>query len=139
MTEHNYVIPMVIEEPSVIAAVSAAAKTCQAGGGFHVTSDEPCLIGQVQIVGLKDPSRARRIVQDKADEIVNAANRLQPNMLARGGGVREVEALVPIPRPEEQEPRRQIYPSTIPRHCRAYRIGPSHWAFCYHRCPPSID
>ena len=53
------IVPMAVEEPSVVAAVSLAAKLARAGGGFITESDAPLMIGQVQITQLADPIRAR--------------------------------------------------------------------------------
>jgi hydroxymethylglutaryl-CoA reductase len=56
----NYLIPMAIEEPSVVAAASYAAKMVREGGGFHTSSTPPIMIGQIQTVGIKDPEAARQ-------------------------------------------------------------------------------
>ncbi len=87
----DYVVPMVVEEPSIVAAVSAAAKLVRAGGGFRAESDEPLLIGQIQIVDTPHVAKARQRIFDGKEEIVGLANSLQPNMVARGGGVRDLE------------------------------------------------
>ena len=50
----DYLIPMVIEEPSVVAAVSNAARLFREGGGFTTSSDEPVMIGQIQVLDLED-------------------------------------------------------------------------------------
>ena len=47
----EYVVPMVVEEPSIVAALSAAAKMARGGGGFATRSTDPILIGQIQVVG----------------------------------------------------------------------------------------
>src|SRR5579859_7746713 len=51
----DHVVPMVVEEPSVVAAASSAAKMVRAGGGFHAEIDEPLMISQVQLVEVADP------------------------------------------------------------------------------------
>src|SRR5512143_3271498 len=51
---HDYVVPMVVEEPSVVAAASNAAKMARAGGGFTAEIDEPLMISQIQLIEVKD-------------------------------------------------------------------------------------
>ncbi|MFV1958117.1 MAG: hydroxymethylglutaryl-CoA reductase, degradative [Planctomycetota bacterium] len=87
----DYVVPMVIEEPSVVAAVSSAARTVRAAGGFRVTSSDPMLIGQIQVVDVANATTAREAVLEHKGEILDLANSLHPNMVARGGGARDVE------------------------------------------------
>lgn len=87
----DYVIPLVVEEPSIVAALSSAAKTARLGGGFFAEATDPILIGQVQIVSPTDPDAAVAAVLARRDEIINLANSLHPKMLARGGGARDVE------------------------------------------------
>lgn len=91
INKRDYVVPMVVEEASIIAAISFAAKLVAQAGGFTVSSDEPLLIGQVQVVGVPHPAKARQAVLQARDEIINLANSLHPKMVARGGGARDVE------------------------------------------------
>lgn len=90
----NYVVPMVVEEPSVIAAVSAAAKLGRRAGGFKCQSTEPLLIGQIQVVGIEHSSQAKQAILQHKDEILNLANSLHPKMVARGGSARDLEVMV---------------------------------------------
>lgn len=90
----EYAVPLVVEEPSIVAALSSAAKTARAGGGFVVESTEPILIGQIQIVDVPHPQRARAALLQRKTEILNLANSLHPNMVARGGGARDLEVLI---------------------------------------------
>lgn len=90
----DYVVPMVVEEPSIVAGISAAAKIVRQGGGFTSTSSESFLIGQIQVVGIDHPSKAQHAVIQNKDEILNLANSLHPNMVARGGGARDVEVFI---------------------------------------------
>src|SRR5919204_252269 len=55
----DLLIPMVVEEPSIVAGASYAAKLVRSGGGFQASSTEPLMIGQVQLVHVADPARAR--------------------------------------------------------------------------------
>ncbi|MEO1482183.1 MAG: hydroxymethylglutaryl-CoA reductase, degradative [Myxococcota bacterium] len=89
-----YIVPLVVEEPSIIAALSSAAKLVRAGGGFTVESTDPVLIGQIQVVGFNNTSKAREALLQNKNEIINLANGLHPNMVARGGGVKDVEVRV---------------------------------------------
>jgi hydroxymethylglutaryl-CoA reductase len=90
----DYVVPMVVEEPSVVAAVSSAAKLIRSCGGFQTESTDPVLIGQIQVVDIAHPSHARQAVLQNKEEIINLANSLHPNMVARGGGAMDVEAYI---------------------------------------------
>jgi hydroxymethylglutaryl-CoA reductase len=90
----DYVIPLVVEEPSIVAALSAAAKLVRGAGGFATRSTEPILIGQVQVVDVAHSSQARIALLQRKDEILNLANSLHPKMVARGGGARDVEVVI---------------------------------------------
>ena len=94
INENDYLIPMAIEEPSVVAAASYAAKMVRDGGGFHTSSTSPIMIGQVQVLGVKDPYAARmRLLQAKA-EILQKANEQDPVLVSAGGGAKDLEAKV---------------------------------------------
>jgi len=87
----DYVVPMVVEEPSIVAGVSGAAKLFRERGGFTVTSAAPLLIGQVQVTHAGDPDSVVQSLNDAKEALIDFANSLQPNLLARGGGVRDIE------------------------------------------------
>ncbi len=87
----DVLIPMAVEEPSVIAAVSLAAKITREGGGFTADADEPLMIGQVQVTELQDPEAARTAILREKERILAAANALHPAMRSRGGGARDVQ------------------------------------------------
>jgi hydroxymethylglutaryl-CoA reductase len=91
---HDHVVPMVIEEPSVVAAASNAAKMVRAGGGFIAEADPALMIAQVQLRDVRDAEGAARRIRDHADEIVGLAQSAIAGLVARGGGVRAVEARV---------------------------------------------
>ena len=94
INNRDYLIPMAIEEPSVVAAASYAAKMVRDGGGFYASSTSPVMIGQVQIVGIKDPYAAKmRILQHKED-ILRKANEQDPVLVSAGGGAKDVEAKI---------------------------------------------
>src|SRR5690242_4743722 len=68
----DVLVPMAVEEPSVIAAVSLAAKIAREGGGFTADADEPRMIGQVQVTSLADPEQARAILLREKDQLLAA-------------------------------------------------------------------
>jgi len=87
----DYLIPMVLEEPSVVAAASYAAKLARASGGFKTEMDDPVMIGQIQIVNIPDIEKAKQGITEKKDEIIDLA-RKQDSMLEKfGGGPRDLE------------------------------------------------
>ena len=90
----DYVVPLSVEEPSIVAGLSGAARTARLSGGFHTEVTDPILIGQVQAVNVPDLHRARQALLDREQEILNLANSLHPKMLARGGGAQAIEAFV---------------------------------------------
>ena len=90
----DYVVPLVVEEPSIVAGLSGAARIARLGGGFSADSTDPVLIGQVQVVGAPDPEAARSQLLQEKEAILALANSLHPKMVARGGGARDVEAFV---------------------------------------------
>ncbi len=86
----DYLIPMVIEEPSVVAAASHAAKLVRNAGGFSASADAPMMIGQVQVVGIADANAAREKISAAHDAIVELANK-NSTLVPFGGGVRDFE------------------------------------------------
>lgn len=94
INKRDYLIPMAIEEPSVVAAASYAAKMVREGGGFHTSSTPPIMIGQIQAVGIKDPYAAKmRVIQAK-EEILKKANDQDPVLVSVGGGAKDLAAKV---------------------------------------------
>ena len=90
----DYMVPMVIEEPSVVAAASNAARMTREGGGVFAQSTESLMIGQIQLVGIKDPYAARLEVLRNKEEILAIANEQDPVLVNLGGGARDLEARV---------------------------------------------
>ncbi|MBN2424990.1 MAG: hydroxymethylglutaryl-CoA reductase, degradative [Calditrichaceae bacterium] len=90
----DYIVPMVVEEPSIVAAVSSAAKVVRSAGGFSAESSDPVLIGQIQVMEVKNPAKAKKAVLQKKNELINLANSLHPHMAARGGGAKDVEVRI---------------------------------------------
>ncbi|MBL6749944.1 MAG: hydroxymethylglutaryl-CoA reductase, degradative [Nevskia sp.] len=87
----DYVVPLVVEEPSIVAALSSAAKVVRGAGGFATESTEPVLIGQVQVVDVPHVAKAQAALLQRKGEILNLANSLHPQMVARGGGAKDLE------------------------------------------------
>jgi hydroxymethylglutaryl-CoA reductase len=85
------VIPMVVEEPSVVAAASNAAKIIRAGGGFHAELAENLMIAQVQFDDVPDASSARARIEEARAELFSLADASVPNIISRGGGIRDLE------------------------------------------------
>src|SRR5262245_3270015 len=90
----DVLIPMVVEEPSIVAGASYAAKLARAGGGFQASSTAPLMIGQVQLVGVASPHSARHDILARKEEILALANRQSSSLLALGGGAQDVEVRV---------------------------------------------
>jgi hydroxymethylglutaryl-CoA reductase len=94
INKRDYLIPMAIEEPSVVAAASYAAKIARDGGGFLTSSTPPIMIGQIQVVHVKDPHAARmRVIQSK-EEILKKANEQDPVLVSAGGGAKDLDAKI---------------------------------------------
>lgn len=87
----DYAVPMVVEEPSIIAAVSNMARLVRPFGGFTADADESVMISQVQIVGAPDPDAAVKALHAARPRILARANAEHPRMAARGGGARDIE------------------------------------------------
>ena len=89
----DYVIPMVIEEPSVIAAASKGAKIARIKGGFEVTADESYSIGQIQILDVDIPSAIQKI-DDSLNEILTLANSKSNSLSKMNKGAKEISCKV---------------------------------------------
>lgn len=87
INDRDYLIPMVIEEPSVVAAASNAAGMFRSGGGFHTSSDEPMMIGQIQILDLLDLNKAAQAITDARESLLIRANEAAGSIVRRGGGL----------------------------------------------------
>jgi hydroxymethylglutaryl-CoA reductase len=98
----EYIVPMVVEEPSVVAAVSFAARLARDCGGFTVSSTQPVLIGQVYVHDIVEADESIARLKAKIQQLTDTARRLQPSLVARGGGVIGIEfrkILLPGERP----------------------------------------
>ncbi|WP_235017114.1 hydroxymethylglutaryl-CoA reductase, degradative [Tistlia consotensis] len=90
----DYLIPMVVEEPSVVAAASYMARIARACGGFETSSSTPVMRAQVQVVGLADPHGARLKLLAARTEILEAANARDAVLIGLGGGCKDIEIQV---------------------------------------------
>jgi len=87
----DVIVPMVVEEPSVVAAASFMAKLAREAGGFQTSSSLPLMRAQVQIVDVEDPFNARLSLLRRKDEIIELANRKDQLLNSLGGGCRDLE------------------------------------------------
>jgi hydroxymethylglutaryl-CoA reductase len=94
VNKRDYLIPMAIEEPSVVAAASYAAKIVREGGGFFANSTGQIMIGQIQAVHIKDPHRAKMAIYAAKEEILKKANEQDPMLVSVGGGAKDLEVKV---------------------------------------------
>jgi len=90
----DYLVPMALEEPSVVAAASNAAKMARVKGGFKVTNTGPLMIGQIQVVKVPNPEKAKMALLEKRNEILKKANDQDPLLVSLGGGAKELNAKV---------------------------------------------
>jgi len=84
-------VPMVVEEPSVIAAASNAARMVRHAGGFTAEMTEALMISQIELRGLADQELALRRLQTETEHLLSVARAAVPNLIERGGGPRSVE------------------------------------------------
>lgn len=87
----DYLIPMVVEEPSVVAAISHAAKLIRAGGGFHTSATDPIMIGQIQVLQIPDLDAALAALEANREALMIRANCCDKVMVKLGGGARGLE------------------------------------------------
>jgi hydroxymethylglutaryl-CoA reductase len=90
----DVLVPMAIEEPSVVAGASLAAKLAREGGGFTCSSSEPLMIAQIQILDLADSFAARLDVLASRARLMEIAQDVDPMLVKVGGGPRDIEARV---------------------------------------------
>lgn len=87
----DLLVPMAVEEPSVLAAASNAANLLRGGDGITTLSTAPIMIGQVQVLEFDDVERSASALRAAADELVAQANAANPRLVKRGGGARRIE------------------------------------------------
>jgi len=94
INNRDYLIPMAIEEPSVVAAASNAAKIARSSGGFFTESTPPIMVGQIQLVDVKNPVKVREKILEAKERILAKANEQDPILVKLGGGAKDIEVRV---------------------------------------------
>ena len=94
VNKKEYMVPMAVEEPSVVAAATHMAKGTRKTGGINADSDDPIMIGQIQLVNLDDPFKAKEQIIEKKEELVKLANEQDPILVKFGGGCKGIEVRV---------------------------------------------
>ena len=87
----DYLIPMALEEPSVVAAASNAARITRQTGGFSSSATDPVMIGQIQIADIPDLQAAQKNVEENKENLLKVANAQDPILVKFGGGARELQ------------------------------------------------
>lgn len=90
----DYLVPMATEEPSVVAAASAAARLVRLGGGFVGEADPSIMTAQIHVDEVGDVDGAEAAIAARADELCRLGDAAIPRMVARGGGCRAARARV---------------------------------------------
>ncbi len=85
------IVPLVVEEPSIVAGLSSVAALARTSGGFDVSSSGSLLIGQVHVADTGDPDHAIAALESAKPSLLEAANAVHPRLAERGGGVRDIE------------------------------------------------
>ena len=85
------VVPMAIEEPSVVAGASFMAKLARSTGGFFANTTPPEMIGQMQLLDVRNLAASRAILLEHKDELLQEANLIDPVLINMGGGARDLE------------------------------------------------
>jgi hydroxymethylglutaryl-CoA reductase len=90
----DVLVPMAIEEPSVVAGASFMAKLARAGGGFQTSSTAPLMIGQMQVINLVNLEEANFKLYEHKTELLAAADEIDPVLKKFGGGARDLEVRI---------------------------------------------
>ena len=91
VNDRDYLVPLVVEEPSIVAGLSASAQLARWTGGFDAACDESLLAGQVHLTGISDIDAAIDAISNAKQALLIAANDVHPRLAGRGGGVRDIE------------------------------------------------
>ncbi len=94
INKKDYLIPMAIEEPSVVAAASNAARMARVHGGFVATDTGPNMIAQIQVVEVPSPEEAKAKVMEAKEDLLAFANEQDPILVRFGGGARDLRVRV---------------------------------------------
>jgi hydroxymethylglutaryl-CoA reductase len=90
----DILVPLAVEESSVVAALANAARMARSGGGFVASSSGPIMIGQIQTVNVSDPFAAKLKILEHREEIIDLANENDPVLVKLGGGCKDIEVRV---------------------------------------------
>lgn len=91
INDKDYLIPMALEEPSVIAAASNMAKIIRRSGGFKTSSTNPIMRGQVQLLDISDTKLAKRKILEQEEKLISLANSTDKTLVKLGGGCKAVQ------------------------------------------------
>jgi len=94
INDKDYLVPMAIEESSVVAAASNAAKIARIKGGFKTECSEPLMIGQIQLLHIDDIASAAEKILSKKKQILNLANEQDKVLVKFGGGAKDLEVRI---------------------------------------------
>jgi len=91
---NDFLIPMATEESSVVAAASNAAKIARIKGGFKASVSKPLMIGQIQLLNVKDVTDASKSILDHKDDLLRVANEQDKILVNLGGGAKDLEVRI---------------------------------------------
>jgi len=91
VNDRDFLVPMVVEEPSVIAAASNAARMVRTGGGFVADADDAVMTAQIEVLDVGDHDAARARLEEATAELLSLAQAALPRLVDRGGGARALE------------------------------------------------
>ena len=94
INEKDYLVPMAIEEPSVVAAASNSARMTRDHGGFAATDTGPNMIAQIQVVEVLNPEMAKTKIMEAKDELIAFANEQDPILVRFGGGAKDIRVRI---------------------------------------------
>jgi len=98
INDKDYLIPMAVEEPSVVAAASNAARMARVKGGYFTSNTGPIMRAQIQIVNVADPYAARLKLFEAREKLMEIANSKDPMLISLGGGMKDLEVhIIPSP------------------------------------------
>jgi hydroxymethylglutaryl-CoA reductase len=90
----DVLVPMTLEEPSVVAGASFMAKLARSGGGFTATTTDPLMIGQMQVINVRNLEEAKLKLYEHKSELIAEADVIDPILKKLGGGARDLEVRI---------------------------------------------
>ncbi|MBD3192421.1 MAG: hydroxymethylglutaryl-CoA reductase, degradative [Candidatus Heimdallarchaeota archaeon] len=94
INQKEYLVPLAIEEPSVIAAACSAAKLVRAGGGFTTSTTPSIMIGQIQILNVTTPQEVVGLLLENKAKILEISNANHPSLISHGGGAKDLRVKI---------------------------------------------